>query len=374
MYVDGDLVKYKDTRGNNVFVSWGGISNEDAFDPALPRPAGTIINGSRTFDYPYPWRKADLAGEQLDPKVYANASQVQLFYTINEFHDLLVHYGFDGPSGNFEEVNKQGGKDGDPVIAFAQSKAGSNNADFTTPPDGRSGRMRMYTWSGHPQRDGSFEEGIVLHEYTHGVSTRLTGGPSDSSCLGWGESGGMGEGWGDVLATLARDRNGTALAFSMGAWASNSSGIRHYPYSRNITINPDTYATLNKPGYWAVHQAGSVWATILLDVVEHAKEELGFSKTLFPPSANSTKEALSKFYLTEEEVEKSPTSSLRVNKKRPIPRHGNTLLLQLILDGMKLQPCRPDFLEARTAIVKADKMLTGGANECLLWHAFAKRG
>lgn len=55
----------------------------------------------------------------------------------------------------------------------------------------------MYLWNtASPYRDGDFEAGIVIHELTHGLSTRLTGGPADSSCLAWGESGGMGEGWG----------------------------------------------------------------------------------------------------------------------------------------------------------------------------------
>ncbi|KAG5720122.1 hypothetical protein E4T56_gene5410 [Termitomyces sp. T112] len=44
-------------------------------------------------------------------------------------------------------------------------------------------------------RDGDLEAGIVIHESGHGLSTWLTGGPADSGCLGWGESGGMEEGW-----------------------------------------------------------------------------------------------------------------------------------------------------------------------------------
>ncbi|KAH0585685.1 hypothetical protein H2248_008896 [Termitomyces sp. 'cryptogamus'] len=44
-------------------------------------------------------------------------------------------------------------------------------------------------------RDGDLEAGIVIHESSHGLSTWLTGGPADSGCLGWGESGGMEEGW-----------------------------------------------------------------------------------------------------------------------------------------------------------------------------------
>jgi len=55
----------------------------------------------------------------------------------------------------------------------------------------------MLLWtSATPYRDGDFEAGIVIHELTHGLSTRLTGGPANSACLRGGESGGMGEGWG----------------------------------------------------------------------------------------------------------------------------------------------------------------------------------
>ena len=55
----------------------------------------------------------------------------------------------------------------------------------------------MYLWNtANPYRDGDMEAGIVIHELAHGLSTRLTGGPANSGCLGWGESGGMGAGWG----------------------------------------------------------------------------------------------------------------------------------------------------------------------------------
>ena len=90
----------------------------------------------------------------------------------------------------------------------------------------------MYLWNtANPYRDGDLEAGIVIHEYSHGLSTRLTGGPANSGCLGWGESGGMGEGWGDFLATTIRS-NKNYSDYAMGAWAANRpGGIRNYPYS-----------------------------------------------------------------------------------------------------------------------------------------------
>ena len=57
-----------------------------------------------------------------------------------------------------------------------------------------------------------------------------------------------------------------------------------------------------------------------------------------------------------------------------MPKHGNTLLTQLVVTGMKLQPCRPTFFDARDAIIQADQELTGGENKCTLWRGFAERG
>lgn len=116
---------------------------------------------------------------------------------------MFYVYGFTEPAGNFQQFNYgRGGRGSDFVIANAQDGSGYNNANFMTPPDGRHGKMRMYIWSGSsPMRDGDLESGIIVHgwfelttEYAHGISTRLTGGPANSGCLGWGESGGMGEG------------------------------------------------------------------------------------------------------------------------------------------------------------------------------------
>lgn len=72
-----------------------------------------------------------------------------------------------------------------------------------SPPDGQHGRMRLFLWTKNsPIRDGGLESCIIVHEYMHGVTSRLTGtitiyflgGPSNADCLPSGEAGGMGEG------------------------------------------------------------------------------------------------------------------------------------------------------------------------------------
>jgi len=47
---------------------------------------------------------------------------------------------------------------------------------------------------------------------------------------------------------------------------------------------------------------------------------------------------------------------------------------RLVINAMKLQPCRPSFFDARDAIIEADRVLTDGENVCLLWKGFAERG
>lgn len=51
-----------------------------------------------------------------------------------------------------------------------------------------------------PNRDSTNENDIVIHEFSHGLTNRMTGGGT-ARCLQTGtEGGGMGEGWGDALA------------------------------------------------------------------------------------------------------------------------------------------------------------------------------
>ncbi len=53
---------------------------------------------------------------------------------------------------------------------------------------------------GSTQKDGSFDNGIIVHEYVHGLTNRLTGGANNSGCLSGDEQ--MGEGWSDYYAIM----------------------------------------------------------------------------------------------------------------------------------------------------------------------------
>jgi len=246
-------------------------------------------------------------------------------------------------SGNFQENNfDKGGLGVDAVQANCQDGSGTNNANFATPRDGQRPRMRMYIWNTiTPNRDGDLDNGIIIHEYAHGISNRLTGGPANVNCLGSGEAGGMGEGWGDFFATGLRQRQfyNREMVFPMGPYSfNNPRGIRKFPYTTDLLINPSTYTYLNNAGYEGVHAKGEVWAVILWEVYWNLVDAHGFSADWFEGKG------------------------------------GNNEVFRNVIDGMKLQPCTPNFVSARDAIIQADKINFEGKNFCRLWKGFAKRG
>ncbi|CAO3599911.1 unnamed protein product [Absidia cylindrospora] len=364
------LMTFNVTVGNNVYAHTnpdGGYHWENNY-----RPQGHTGGDALVFDY-----KAKFDVDE--PESYQDAAVTNLFYWCNMAHDLFHRYGFDEKAGNFQQDNlgrgrtsvdgdDGGGGENDAVVANAQDGSGRSNANFATPPDGQHGKMRMYVWDEtHPMRDGDFESGIVIHEYTHGVSNRLTGGPKNSNCLGWGEAGGMGEGWGDFVATILRMKPEYKhdIDFGMGDWANGGESIRRYKYSTSIATNPSTYKIMDQFEYWSVHAKGEVWAEMLYEVYWQLVDKYGFTSDWFPPTPATTSNHRG-----------IPIMSTRdlLAAKNHIISYGNTLTLQLVMDGMKLQPCSPSFVNARDAILDADRALTGGENYCTLYTAFAKRG
>ncbi|KDR76592.1 hypothetical protein GALMADRAFT_67220 [Galerina marginata CBS 339.88] len=274
-------------------------------------------------------------------QVNIDAARVNAFYVVNTMHDLTYRYGFTESSFNFQNSNfNLGGVGNDRVTISVQDAAGTNNADFATPPDGQSGRMRMFLFtSTNPNRDGALENDIVTHENTHGVTNRMTGGGT-GRCLQTTEAGGMGEGWSDTMADWNEKTSADVPDYVLGQYVINNPlGIRTHPYSTNAITNPLRYSDLKVRT--EVHAIGEVWANILHNVYANLVGAHGWSAT----------------------ARTDPTTS-----------EGNVVFLHLFLDALALQPCNPTFLTARNAWIQADVNRYGGANACLLWKAFASRG
>ncbi|HEY6402275.1 MAG TPA: M36 family metallopeptidase, partial [Blastocatellia bacterium] len=178
-----------------------------------------------------------------EPTAGANsqAAQVNLFYWINRYHDILYSFGFTEAAGNFQTGNfGLGGAGGDAVLGDAQDGLGINNANFSTPPDGQPGRVQMFLWNtASPQLDGSFDQGVIIHELTHGLSNRLVGNGLGLFLL---QSTSMGEGWSDYfgLTLMRSEQDDPRGAYVIGGYAVNNYnlGVRRHPYSTDMQVNP----------------------------------------------------------------------------------------------------------------------------------------
>ena len=193
------------------------------------------------------------------------------------------------------------------------------------------------------QKDGSLDNGVIAHEYGHGISTRLTGGRFNPGCLGNLEQ--MGEGWSDwfaLMITIQEGQDGTD-ARGIGTYVKNQStsgpGIRPTRYSTEFSVNPSTYNTItNYSNTESPHRTGYVWATMLWDLSWAFIDQYGYDDDLY----NGT--------------------------------GGNNIVMQLVIDGLKLQGCFPGFVDGRDAILMADEIANNGENRCLIWETFARRG
>ncbi|OBX23694.1 MULTISPECIES: T9SS-dependent M36 family metallopeptidase [Bizionia] len=192
--------------------------------------------------------------------------------------------------------------------------------------------------------DGSLDNGIVAHEYGHGISNRLTGGAFQTTCLTNATQ--MGEGWSDWFAMMltikpgdAGDDARAAVTYSLGQ-PNDGPGLpdRPYRYSTDMSENPFTYAITNNTNLSAPHGIGSVWATMLWDLSWAYIEKYSFDADLFNGVG------------------------------------GNNKVMQLVIDGLKLQPCSPDFIDGRDALLAADMATTGGEDQCMIWEVFSNRG
>ena len=191
-------------------------------------------------------------------------------------------------------------------------------------------------------KSSGMDNAIIAHEYAHGLTNRLTGGPNITTCLNNEEQ--MGEGWSDyfgLMLTAKSTDNGPkkrGIATYLKQQPLFGTGIRPYPYSTDTIINPVKYDSIKIDKFPAPHGVGSVWCSMLWDMTWLFQNIYGFSSDLYQGNA------------------------------------GNNKAMTLVVEALKLQPCQPGFVDGRNAILKADSIINGGIHSCLIWKAFAQRG
>lgn len=372
-----DGANITDGNSNEAGIDRDGINGVDA-----PQSGDTACPGAGCRVFTSTWNPPPgmpAPGDSpLDPQAQRGAV-IQMFYVMNRYHDVLYEAGFTEAARNFQQVNFTGmGVANDRVSSEGQDSSGTNNANFATPADGGRGRMQMFLWTGpNPDRDGTADGDIVIHEVSHGLSNRLHGNGS-----GLGNQGGMmGEGWGDWYAhtMLAEPTDAVNGIYGLGGYSlfqlggtmtSNYyHGIRRFPTAviastggpMNKPHNPLTFGHLNAGcdttlGTTAtavasafprnpviatsgncsqVHNAGEIWKSALWEVRSLFIARRGFAD-------------------------------------------GTRAVLQVVTDGMKLTPINPNMLQERDGIIAAATTLPAvpqtGADALDVREGFRRRG
>ncbi len=193
--------------------------------------------------------------------------------------------------------------------------------------------------------DGDFDNGIIGHEYGHGISNRLIGGGT-AGCMQNYEN--MGEGWSDWFSLMMQIKAGDtgdmprAIATFAVSQAVNGGGIRTYQYSTDMSINPitlshGTVAYDAQGGYR--YAVGETWASVLWDLSWAYINKYGFDPNIYTGAG------------------------------------GNNKVMRLVLDALKLTACnQSSIISGRDKLIAADQATTGGADYCLITEVFARRG
>lgn len=224
---------------------------------------------------------------------------------------------------------------------IAQMASGAVNVKLEVPAD-------LYLYA-----DGDFDNGIIGHEYGHGISNRLIGGGL-AGCMTNLEQ--AGEGWSDWFSLMMQIKTGDVgtTPIPIGTYAINQpndgDGIRtllgsedspDYSYSTDMTLNPLTLANSNYPfgdnNY--KYELGDVWASMMWDLTWAYIDKYGFDADIY----NGT--------------------------------GGNNKVMRLALDALKMEVCNQStFVSMRNNLFAADQATTGGADYCMIAEVFRRRG
>ncbi|MDQ6665703.1 MAG: extracellular metalloproteinase, partial [Acidobacteriota bacterium] len=321
-----------ETSGNNAVVGENLLGIRFLTTPA--------ITGAPNGDFSFPLQ---LGAGAPNPLTFRDAANTNLFYWMNRAHDLHYQSGFDEAAGNFQQDNfGRGGAGGDPIYAYSHFGATSvgraqiENAFFSSngiTEDGSRAMVGMFLSNavgslGDFFTDGSYDSVVMVHEYTHGVSTRLVRRGYETF-----QGGAMGEAWSDFFGIEYTLPDGAppdgiyppAQYFDQ-SWGYG--GTRTRPYSTNTDVNPLTYANLGhvirQP---EVHADGEIWFEAMWEMRANLIKQFG-------------------------------------------EKEGRRRVRQLVIDGMKLSIPAPSMVDMRDAILLADRVDFKGASQDQLWAAF----
>ncbi|MCP3422067.1 M36 family metallopeptidase [Nocardioides pinisoli] len=330
---------------------------------------------SYTTEFEDDWNNSRCDVAQLVPGGNdIGASVGNLFAAHNRMHDYSYYLGFTEENYNLQLDNgSRGGVGGDQEVGNAQAGAitggspsflGRDNANQVTLQDGTPGITNQYLFEPiagafyAPCTDGGLDMGIVGHEYTHAITNRMVGGPDEG--LTSEQGGAMGESWGDLVAGEYQFSHGYSNGgnvWAVGAYATGNTetAIRDYSIDDNPLNFSDYGFDSTGP---EVHADGEIWNGTMWEVRQALVEKYD---DRFPYDDEALQLAC---------AQATPTATPRPVDTCP----GNRRWVQLMFDSYLLQQGATSMLDARDAMIAADRMRFDGSNEDVLWAAFARRG
>ncbi|MEJ7794222.1 MAG: M36 family metallopeptidase [Nocardioides sp.] len=354
------------TLGNNASTSIS-EANFAAPDTVFQRP----VSPDRRYDYEWQntWFNSSCDPTQFDtPRGNDDdASVSNLFVSHNRMHDWSYYLGFTERNSNLQQSNFGNTgptRENDPEIGNAQAGRrtfnGRDNANQLTLQDGIAPITNQYLWQPLAGAfyaactDGAYDMAVVAHEYGHAISNRMIAGPD----TGTGATQGQTESWSDLVFAEYFRGNGISTGeganpFALAPYVSGNEerGIRNY----GMNDSPLNYSDLEYDGNGTTspHADGEIWSAVNYDISVALNDKYDGQ---FPSN--------------------DPALQLRCAKGE-IPADlcpGNRRWAQIMFDGFLLTPAGSTMLDARDAMLAADRLRFDGANQAELWRSFARRG
>ncbi|HEY7529124.1 MAG TPA: M36 family metallopeptidase [Gemmatimonadota bacterium] len=376
------------TKGNAASTAQAWVS------PLTPAEQVRPVSASREYAFPWTnqWQETGCS-----PAAFASASRndtdaatANLFAMHNRMHDWSWFLGFTEESFNLQDNNFGNfapglvpiSRENDPEWGNVQAGAvsggtpsfqGRDNANQITLQDGIPGITNMYLWQPiaaafyPPCVDGDFDMSVIGHEYTHAISNRMVGGPDGSIVSDQG--GAMGESWSDLNAVEYLNAfgfvpTGGENPFSVGAYVTGNprTGIRNYA----MNASPLNYSDV---GYDFVCNTDLVFGLCISRAQVHADGEI-WSAVNYDLRDALVRKYNGAFPASNRTLQKECAEGKRDASQCP----GNRRWIQLVHDAFLMLQSDLSMLDARDALLAADVLRFGGANQRELWDAFARRG
>jgi len=336
-------------------------AGEPAVVMPFPRPVTDYPVGVRPADPFRDWVESNqLLGNNVETRIGMNSANVveaggvftpanslqqqavNAFFICNFMHDFFSLIGFGEKDGNFQKQNFDGaGLAGDRLIVSVFTTA-QGNANMLAQNDGGPARLSLGVWrndDGSMGQPTSLDAGVVIHEFTHGVSQRLVSGRLKKAALSEPQGLALGEGWSDYFAVTILNyyRRPNPPRFSFAEFASGlAGGVRPHAYGRAAFTTDMTQ--LGKAPFDEQHTAGSIFAAALIDMHDQLEK-------LFGDDANATT--------------------------------GQETSWRLVIDSMKVLKANPTFIDARDGLLSANQRLKPAQSDAIehaIRDAFAHYG